>query len=58
MNLAREGLVFIGVAVLVATVAFGLALGRRSWPLWLLAFLLLVAAIWVAYYFHRPVSAT
>ena len=58
MNLAREGLVFIGIAVGVAAVAFALALGRRSWPLWLLAFLLLVATIWVAYFFHRPVSAT
>ena len=31
-----------------------LALNRRSWPLWLLAFLLTIVALWVAYFFRDP----
>ena len=34
--------------------AFGVALTRRSWPLWLLAFALTVIALWVAYFFRDP----
>ena len=54
MNFAREGLVFIVIAALIAAGAYGLALNRRSWPLWLLAFLLTLIAIWVAYFFRDP----
>ncbi len=54
MNFAREGLSFIVVAVLVAAGAFGLALARRSWPLWLFAVALTVIAVWVAYFFRDP----
>lgn len=54
MNFAREGLSFIVVASLVAIGAFGVALSRRSWPLWLLAFGLTVVALWVAYFFRDP----
>lgn len=54
MNFAREGLSFIVIAVLVAVGAFGVALSRRSWPLWLLAFGLTVVALWVAYFFRDP----
>ena len=54
MNFAREGLIFIAISALLAAAAFTAALGRRSWPLWLLAFLLLVVAIWVAYFFRDP----
>ncbi len=54
MNFAREGLSFILIAALVAVGAFGVALSRRSWPLWLLAFLLTVVALWVAYFFRDP----
>ena len=54
MNFAREGLSFIVVSALVAVAAFGLALSRRSWPLWLLAFVLTVVAIWVGYFFRNP----
>ena len=57
MNFAREGLIFIAISVLLAAVAFTAALGRRSWPLWLLAFVLLVLAIWVAYFFRDPERA-
>ncbi len=38
MNFAREGLAFIIVAALIAAAAYAAALTRRSWPLWLLAF--------------------
>ena len=33
---------------------YALALNRRSWPLWLLAFLLTLVALWVAYFFRGP----
>jgi phosphatidylserine decarboxylase len=55
VNFAREGLAFIVIAALIAVGAFGLALSRRSWPLWLFAFLLAVVALWVAYFFRDPV---
>jgi phosphatidylserine decarboxylase len=54
VNFAREGLVFIAIAALIAAGAYALALNRRSWPLWLLAFVLTVLAIWVAYFFRDP----
>ena len=54
MSFAREGLVFIVVAVLLATAGYALALSRRSWPLWLLAFGLTIVALWVAWFFRDP----
>ena len=54
MNFAREGLLFISIAVLIAAGTFAFALNRRSWPLWLAAVLLVVVAIWVAYFFRDP----
>ena len=54
MNFAREGLPLIVVAALIAVGAYAFALNRRSWPLWLLAFLLTLVAIWVAYFFRDP----
>jgi len=54
VNFAREGLSFIAIAALVAAGVFGLALVRRSWPLWLLAFALALIALWVAYFFRDP----
>ncbi|MES2177757.1 MAG: phosphatidylserine decarboxylase family protein [Gemmatimonadota bacterium] len=54
MSFAREGLVFIAIAALIAAGTFALALNRRSWPLWLLAFLLTIIALWVAYFFRDP----
>jgi phosphatidylserine decarboxylase len=55
VNFAREGLTFIAVSALIALGAFGVALNRRSWPLWLLAFALTLVALWVAYFFRDPV---
>ncbi len=54
MNFAREGYVFIGIAAVAALAAFALALGRRSWTLWLLAVVITVVALWVAYFFRDP----
>ncbi len=54
MNFAREGLLFIAIAALVAASGFGIAITRRSWGLWLAAFVLLLLALWVAYFFRDP----
>ncbi len=54
MSFAREGLAFIVIAALVAAGAYVVALNRRSWPLWLLAFGLTLIALWVAYFFRDP----
>jgi phosphatidylserine decarboxylase len=54
VSFAREGLVFIVIATVIAMGAFGLALVRRSWVLWLVAFFLTLLALWVAYFFRDP----
>ena len=54
MNFAREGLIFIVIAALLASGGYAIALKYRSWPLWLLAFFLTLIAIWVAYFFRDP----
>jgi len=54
LNFAREGYPFIGIATLLAVAAFALALMRRSWSLWLLAVIITILALWVAYFFRDP----
>ena len=54
MNFAREGYLYIGIATLVAATVFALALARRSWTLWLLAIIVTLIALWVAYFFRDP----
>lgn len=54
MNFAREGYPFIGIAVAAAVAVFALALARRSWALWLLALIVTVIALCVAYFFRDP----
>jgi phosphatidylserine decarboxylase len=54
LNFAREGYPFIGIATVIAVAAFALALARRSWALWLLAIVITVLALWVAYFFRDP----
>jgi phosphatidylserine decarboxylase len=54
VSFAREGLIFIAIAALIAAGTYALALNKRSWPFWLLAFLLTVIALWVAYFFRDP----
>ena len=52
MSFAREGLVYIAIAALIAAGTYAVALNRRSWPLWLLAFLLTVVTLLIAYFFR------
>jgi phosphatidylserine decarboxylase len=54
LNFAREGYPFIGIATVLAVATFALALARRSWTIWLLAIVLTVLALWVAYFFRDP----
>ena len=54
MNFAREGFPFILGAAALSAIAFAFAVSRRSWPLWLLAFGLVVVTIYVAYFFRDP----
>ncbi|HUQ48690.1 MAG TPA: phosphatidylserine decarboxylase family protein [Gemmatimonadaceae bacterium] len=54
MNFAREGYPFIGIAGGIAAATFALALVRRSWALWLLAIVMTIIALWVAYFFRDP----
>jgi len=54
MNFAREGWSFIIGSFLIAAAVIVTAAARRSWPLWLLGFALLIVAIWVASFFRDP----
>ena len=54
MSFAREGWAFIVVAALLAGGGYAVAINRRSWMLWLLAFVLTLLALWVAYFFRDP----
>jgi phosphatidylserine decarboxylase len=54
LNFAREGYLFIAIAALAAIATFALALGRRSWAIWLIAIVITIIALWVAYFFRDP----
>jgi phosphatidylserine decarboxylase len=54
LNFAREGYPFIGIATILAIGTFTLALARRSWTLWLVAVIITLLALWVAYFFRDP----
>ncbi|HEX9562861.1 MAG TPA: phosphatidylserine decarboxylase family protein [Gemmatimonadaceae bacterium] len=54
MSFAREGMIFIVIAAFLAAGGFYAAIAFRSWPLWLLAAVLTVIALWVAYFFRDP----
>jgi phosphatidylserine decarboxylase len=54
VNFAREGLLLIVIAALLAAGMFALAVTRRSWPIWLLALAVTLVALWVAYFFRDP----
>jgi len=54
LNFAREGLLFIAIAAVIAAGGFAFAINRRSWGLWLAALVLLLLALWVAYFFRDP----
>jgi phosphatidylserine decarboxylase len=54
VTFAREGVAFIAIASAIAVAAFALAVLRRSWVLWLVALVLTLLALWVAYFFRDP----
>lgn len=54
MNFAREGIPFILIALALAAAGYTAALVRRSWTLWLMAFVLTLLVLWVAYFFRDP----
>ena len=54
MNFAREGYVFMAAAAAMAAGTLSVALARRSWGLWLVAFALGILTLWVAYFFRDP----
>ncbi|HTG54146.1 MAG TPA: phosphatidylserine decarboxylase, partial [Gemmatimonadaceae bacterium] len=54
MNFAREGLSTIALFFGIAGAALFLAMVARAWPMWLLAFVLIVVAIWCAAFFRDP----
>lgn len=54
MNFAREGLMLIVGSALIALAVILVAVTKRSWPIWLLGFVLVIVAIWVASFFRDP----
>jgi phosphatidylserine decarboxylase len=54
LSFAHEGWPFIGIAIGLVVAAFAAALQFRSWPLWILAMLVTVLALWCAYFFRDP----
>jgi phosphatidylserine decarboxylase len=54
VSFAREGLPFIITAALITATLYVAALGRRSFVLWLIAFLFTILTLWVAYFFRDP----
>ena len=54
MTFAREGWPFIGIGVIAVIIAFLAAIHFRSWPLWLVAILVTIIALWCAYFFRDP----
>lgn len=54
MNFAREGYGFMAAAAVIAVIGFATAWMMRSYSLWLVAFVLAIIALWVAYFFRDP----
>ena len=54
MTFAREGLPFMTIGFVAALVAIAAAVYFRSWPLWLLAVVVTILALWCAYFFRDP----
>lgn len=44
----------MAIAGALALAALATALTRRSWPIWLLAFVFVLLTLWVAYFFRDP----
>jgi len=54
VKFAREGLPFIAIAAVLALVALIFASRRGGGPSWLLTAVMVVVAVWVAYFFRDP----
>jgi phosphatidylserine decarboxylase len=54
VKFAREGLPFIAIAAVLAIVALVFASRRGGWPSWTLTAVMIIVAIWVAYFFRDP----
>ena len=47
----------MALAAAIAAASVAAAAGRRSWPLWIVAGLFVIFAVWVAYFFRDPERA-
>ena len=54
MTFAREGWLGSGSGSCAGIIAFLAAIHFRSWPLWLVAILVTIIALWCAYFFRDP----
>ena len=54
MKFAREGLPFIAIAAVLALAAVIFATRRGGWPGWVLTVVMVIVAVWVAYFFRDP----
>jgi phosphatidylserine decarboxylase len=54
VTFAREGLPFMTIGFVAALVVIVAAVYFRSWPLWLLAVVVTILALWCAYFFRDP----
>lgn len=54
MSFAREGYAYMAAAAVAAAALLTTALVRRSWALWVAAFICVLLALWVAYFFRDP----
>jgi phosphatidylserine decarboxylase len=54
VSFAREGYVYMAATFIVAAALLATALVRRSWALWVAAFLFALLTLWVAYFFRNP----
>jgi phosphatidylserine decarboxylase len=54
VKFAREGFPFIAIAAILALAALILATRRGGWPAWALTVVMVIVAVWVAYFFRDP----
>ena len=57
MSIVREGMAALALTSVAAATVIATAVWRRSWPLWLLGYVLLLAATWFALA-SRPTAAS
>jgi phosphatidylserine decarboxylase len=54
VSFAREGYIYMAGTAIVAAALLATALVRRSWALWVAAFVFALITLWVAYFFRDP----